>query len=270
MILLRPDRAAGIRGRFLPDRPGPLVALHALHTGCGAHFADRWPEPRATLAISSANRSLAGDPVALDPGALTPLLQGLVDAPEAFVPLLREAAPDHGVWSRIVFALRGALRAPPETGCELRRLEASDAHRVWALSPEIDWIADTWGGPTGLAASGFAWGAFAKGRLAAVACSFFVGDGYEDVGVVTEPLHRGRGLSAACAAALARDIARRGRVPSWTTSPENEASLRVAEKLGFSLERDDVLYLVGQSVPASTRRPEPRVTPPPGAARGRS
>jgi predicted GNAT family acetyltransferase len=95
-----------------------------------------------------------------------------------------------------------------------------------------------------------AWGGFIGGRLAAVACTFFAGRGHEEIGVVTEPGYRGRGLSAACAAGLCGDIVARGRIPSWTTSPDNAASMRVAEKLGFTFQRRDVLYVVGIPIPA--------------------
>ena len=70
-----------------------------------------------------------------------------------------------------------------------------------------------------------------------------------------EPEHRGAGLSAACAGGLRDDIRHRGRRPSWTTSPDNRASLRVAEKLGFKVQRHDRLYVIGASIP-SPARPE--------------
>jgi predicted GNAT family acetyltransferase len=109
----------------------------------------------------------------------------------------------------------------------------------------------------GLAASGFAWGAFVAGQLAAVACPFFVGERYEDIGVVTEPKFRGLGLSTACAHALCGDIRARERQPSWSTSPDNTASLRVAEKLGFAVQRYDLLYVVGVRIPEPTHPPAP-------------
>jgi predicted GNAT family acetyltransferase len=105
-----------------------------------------------------------------------------------------------------------------------------------------------------LAASGYAWGAFRQGRLAAVACSFFVGVHYEDIGVLTLPTERGRGLSVACAGALCADIQQRGRQPSWSTSPDNTASLRVAEKLGFTVHRRDRLLVVGYPMPQPAQR----------------
>jgi len=86
-------------------------------------------------------------------------------------------------------------------------------------------------------------------RLVSVATSFFVGAAHEDIGVVTEPGHRGRGLSTSCAAAVVADIRARGHRPTWTTSPDNTGSRAVAGRLGFVHERDDVLYAVGVPIP---------------------
>jgi hypothetical protein len=49
---------------------------------------------------------------------------------------------------------------------------------------------------------------------------------------------------------LCGDIAGRGHVASWTTSPDNIGSVRVAEKLGLVFQRNDVLYLTGIAIPA--------------------
>jgi hypothetical protein len=237
------EQLATLRPWFLPERPGPLVGLHVLNTGNGACLADRWPAPRALLVETAGNYSLAGDPGALQPAQIQERVSGFVDAPERFVPLLRAAAVDLEVWDRVVFALEGRPRLPrPER--PVRRLGAADAGALAGLSGDVAWVANTWGGPAGLASSGTGWGAFADRRLVSVACPFFVGDRYEDVGVVTEQGFRGRGLSTACAAAVCRDILGRGRLPSWTTTVDNLASARVAAKLGFTLQRRDVLYLV--------------------------
>ena len=55
---------------------------------------------------------------------------------------------------------------------------------------------------------------------------------------------RRQGLSTACAAGLCADAIGRGRIPSWTTTPDNLGSLGVARRLGFRHVRDDLLYLV--------------------------
>ncbi len=254
MILLDSVQRNALLPWFLPERAGPLVGLHVLQTGHGAYFADRWPDPRAILADTAGNYALHGAADALDPRELAQRIAGVVEAPDAFLPVLRSICPDLKIWDRVILALRTepVYRAPEAV--TPRRLTSDDAYHVWGLSPASTWIAKTWGGPDGLAASGFAWGAFVVDRLAAVAVTFFVGRQYEEIGVVTEPVFRGRGLSGACAGALARDIRARGRTPSWTTAPENTASFRVAEKLGFQLERHDRLYVVASAIPAPPRR----------------
>jgi hypothetical protein len=247
------DRAAGLRHWFLPDRPGPLVGLHVLQTGQGACWVDRWPDPRAVLVDTAGNWSLAGDPAVLDPGELAARVRGFVEAPDPFVPLLRAAFPDLQVWERVVFALPGRPRPARQGGPAVRRLGPADAAALAGLSAEVDWIGNTWGGPAALAASATAWGAFAGARLVSVACPFFLGQRYEDIGVVTEAELRGRGLSVACARAVCGDVLGRGRTPSWTTSPDNLASVRVAEKLGFALDRHDRLHVTGVAIPTPAR-----------------
>lgn len=254
MIQLSPDQVATLRDRFLPDRPGPLVGLHVIQTGHGACSVDRWPTPRTVLMHSADNYSLTGDPEALNPGELKSRVTGFVEAHERFVPMLRETFSNVQVWDRQIFELRMKPRFLPPPGHLIRRLEPADIFRLRELSPEVRWIWNTWGGPDELAASGYAWGAFVDNRLVSVACTFYVGEQYEDIGVITEPAFRGVGLSLACAGLLCEEIHSRGRRPSWTTSPDNTASLRVAEKLGFSLQRRDFLYAIGVPIPEPARR----------------
>jgi RimJ/RimL family protein N-acetyltransferase len=240
-----------LRRWFLPERPGPLVAQHVIGTGHGSCLADRWPDPRALVVQTGGNYTLAGDPGALDPARLRGRVAGFVEAPAAFEPLLRAAARERHEWPRVILSLQGPGRPPPghRGAHRLRRLGPGEAGSLARLGEETDWIANTWGGPDGLAASGTARGAFDGPRLVAVACPFFVGAVYEDLGVATEPDARGLGLSTACAGAVCQDVRRRGRTPSWTTSPDNTASLRVAAKLGFTLQRRDRLLVVDVPVP---------------------
>jgi RimJ/RimL family protein N-acetyltransferase len=246
--VLSADQLAALRGWFLPDRPGPLVGLHVLNTGQGAAYADRWPAPRAVLVDAGGNLALHGSVEALRPADLQPLVRGVVDAAPEWEPLLRTAFPDLTVWPRVILELPSAEAYEPAAA--VRRLTSDDTHHVIGLSPGMAWISVSWNGPENLAASGYAWGAFVEGRLVSVAVSFFVADGYEDLGVVTEPAFRRQGLSAACAAALCADIQSRGRRPTWATSPVNTSSLAVARKLGFVHVRDDRLYVIGIPTPS--------------------
>ena len=220
-----------------------------MRTGHGRCLVDRWPNPRTVLAEVADNVSLRGDP-----GCLSDLdepMTGFVEAPESFLPVLRERDPDLCIWDRVIFDLPGALPRLPQPAATVRRLAAADADTVAGLAEDIRWIAATLGGPAGLARSELAWGAFDQGRLVSVAVPFYLGEHYEDVGVVTEQAFRRRGLSTACAAAVAADVRARGRRATWTTSPDNTGSLSVAARLGFRLVRKDVLYLLRTPIPTS-------------------
>jgi RimJ/RimL family protein N-acetyltransferase len=254
--------AAAVAALFAPERPGPLIHPHVAATGVGRCRADREEGPRTALAeLPGGNVACRGEPAAVAD------LCGLVEAPPEWVPALQDVA-GVGVWDRIVAELPDA--AEPAVRLPVRRLVPADLPALAAparvlginaaaeqggdpqvewLDPSIAWISETWGGHAGLAASGAAWVATDDGRPVAIACSFFVGRDHEDIGVVTEPAHRGRGLSTACAAAVVADIRARGRRPSWTTSPDNAGSRVVAARLGFVPVRDDVLYAVGVPVP---------------------
>jgi GNAT superfamily N-acetyltransferase len=252
LVPLTPGQLATLRHWFLPERPGPLVAQHVMATGHGSCLADRWPDPRALVVETGGNWTLAGNPGALDPAALRGRIVGFVETPAKFELLLEAATRELHVWPRVVLALEGPVQPPPghRGGHQVRRLGPGDAGALAGLGDETGWIANSWGGPGGLAASATAWGAFASERLVAVACPFFVGAVYEDLGVATEPGFRGLGLSTACAAAVCQDVRRRGHIPSWTTSPDNAASLQVAVKLGFRRQRDDRLLVADVPIPA--------------------
>jgi hypothetical protein len=226
-----------------------LLGSHVIATGCGACRVDRWPAPRAVLVETGGNYTLSGDVRAVTPDDLRSYIKGFVDADTAFAPLIRAAFPQVQVWQRVILAEPGAEGEIVAVE-GLRRLVAADASHLAGLEPSSAWISKTWGGPQGLASSGYAWGAFVDGQLAAVACTFFLGKSYEEIGVVTIPSLRRLGLSTACARALCRDIRGRGHVPSWTTSPDNLGSLGVAEKLGFKVQRHDVAYVVGVEIPS--------------------
>ena len=58
-------------------------------------------------------------------------------------------------------------------------------------------------------------GGFYHDCLVSVACAFYVGEKYEDIGVVTEPAYRGKGMSTMCAAEVCADILSRSHRPSW-------------------------------------------------------
>jgi GNAT superfamily N-acetyltransferase len=234
------------------EQPGPDAILgHVLATGHGRCWVDDAARPRAVLAETAGNYLLTGDPDVVDPAALRPLITGFVATPARFVPLLHAAFSPVIRWERVVYV---APQRPPNPmpGAHhdsVRRLTPADTGAVGALHPDVAWIAKTWGGPAGLAASGHGWGAFQDSDLVAVACTFFAGARYHELGVASDPDHRGRGLATTCAWHAVRHAVSAGRIASWSTTPDNHASRRVAEKLGFALLRQDALYAIGISPP---------------------
>ena len=247
MLTVPTAQLAALRPWFSPERPGPLMYAHIVATRSGRCRVDRWPDPRVVTAeLPGGNIAFRGNPAAL-PGRALAELAGFVEAPPSWEPILRKADPRTAAWQRVISVLPDHARPP--TTVKVRRLGPTDVGALARLSAEISWITATWGGPARLAAAGVGWAAFAGDRPVSVAAPFFIGEAHEDIGVVTEPEHRGRGLSTACAAAVVADIRRRGRRPTWTTSPDNVGSLRVAARLGFTLVRTDVLYAVRTAIP---------------------
>ena len=252
MIRLTPEQTLQLRYWFLPEQPGPVIGAHVIQTGKGRCYANRWPSPQAILVETAGNYALLGEPQVINPENIQPLIKGFVATSKQLLPALKAAFPDFYTWKRVVLTQQDTFSQPQNDEHSIRPLISSDSHHLQGLGLESSWISKTWDGPEGLAASGFCWGAFVGGQLASVACTFFLGETYEDIGVVTEPRYQRLGLSTACVGALCRDIRARGHQPSWTTSPDNLASMRVAEKLGFTLQRHDLLYVVGVPVPKPT------------------
>jgi RimJ/RimL family protein N-acetyltransferase len=246
VLTVQPD---AVRSWFQPERPGPLVFEHVARTGHGRVRVDRWPDPRVVVAEVPGNISLRGDPTHL-PTAELATLSGFVDAPPEWLPALRAADPDVAVWDRVIAVLPDTVASPPpDPG--VRLLTPDDAPALADLSAESAWIAETWAGVAGMLAARVARAVIVDGRAASIAVPFYTGGTYEDIGVITEPAHRRKGLSTACASALISDIRGRGHMPTWSTSPDNAGSRGVAERLGFVHERNDVLYALRTPVPTS-------------------
>jgi ribosomal protein S18 acetylase RimI-like enzyme len=247
MLLIPPD-PVWVSDWLEHEQPGyDAIVGHVLATGHGHLWVDRTARPRAVLAETGGNYLLTGNPEAIDPADLRPLITGFLATPSRFLPLLHAAFEQVIGWDRLVYASPDVpLGSQPEPDDRsVRRLIPADTAAVRGLHPDMAWISKTWDGPGGLAGSGHGWGAFHDGDLVAVACTFFAGARHHELGVATHPDHRRRGLATACAWHAMRHAASSGRIASWSTSRDNHASQRMADKLGFTLVRHDALYAIG-------------------------
>ncbi|MEV5942145.1 GNAT family N-acetyltransferase [Streptomyces sp. NPDC051994] len=241
---------------------GPsALAEHVMATRTGRLWADR-PMPPRTVALSCAGHVLlCGGPDALDPAALAPLANRYVLTSPRFLPVLGAAFDRVVPWERMVYVRREQPAVPrPPRGVTVRRITTADTRALAGLDAGSAWIHASWGGPAGLAFSGYAWGAFDKGRLLAVACTYFLGSRYEDIAVVTVPDRRRQQLALNCVVALCADVAARGRTASWTCSRYNRPSRLLAWTAGFRLDHEYVHHATGSARrPAGDRQAPARV-----------
>ena len=120
----------------------------------------------------------------------------------------------------------------------VRLLSTDDLPLLMAASPDLRG-AD----PAHLLHKTAAAGAIVNNQLVAIAQNSALTEGFGDIGVFTLPAWRGRGLAAAAAALVADWLLGNGRIPVWSCGAHNQASLRVAEKLGF-VENGRRVYLI--------------------------
>jgi RimJ/RimL family protein N-acetyltransferase len=124
------------------------------------------------------------------------------------------------------------LEAPPQPYSNpwVRRLGMEDIPLLQRTTPKI------WSGYQTFEESlteGIMAAAIVEGRIVSVADNSASNSRYSDIGVTTLEPYRRQGLSTAAACLVAREVQSRGRIPVWSTSSENIASQRVANKLGF-------------------------------------
>ena len=130
--------------------------MHVIQTGHGTCLVDRWPEPKVILIETAGNYTLLGEVLAITAADLQPHIKGFVETSEGFLSLLQTAFSDIQIWPRVIFSQQNPPDLNPADKYSLRCLELSDLQNLNALTPESAWISKTWGGPEGLAASGFA------------------------------------------------------------------------------------------------------------------
>lgn len=81
---------------------------------------------------------------------------------------------------------------------------------------------------------GIAAGAIVDNNIVAIAHTYAENNLHADIGVSTIETWREKGFATAAASLVAQEIQASGKVPVWSCGEDNTASLRVAQKLGFT------------------------------------
>jgi GNAT superfamily N-acetyltransferase len=236
--LLEPARHR-ILTAVLPEAPHTVQSIHMLRRGlCRAY--------------------VAGDPASFDGAILQPIdwpeePTGFGSNPELLWKLLQliegwtcilvdsECAPHLG---EIIQAERGGqvrylddishvLTGPVRVYREdaVRRLTLADLDLLESTPLELR--SGLWHNTHEALTEGIICSAVVSGQIVATALVTAYTETYAEIGVYTREAHRGRGYATAAASWVAQAVQERGSIPMWGAGSHNEASLRVAQKLGF-------------------------------------
>ncbi|NBJ89600.1 GNAT family N-acetyltransferase [Acutalibacter sp. 1XD8-36] len=119
---------------------------------------------------------------------------------------------------------------PLPDGYEYRLLEGEAIGGLRGLEGFPNSLAFDSRGHTG---TGIVFFAQSRGKIAALAGAGEESEGLWEMGVDTEPSHRGRGLGAALVSRLSLELMERGRVPFYSASVTNIGSQSVAHRAGL-------------------------------------
>jgi RimJ/RimL family protein N-acetyltransferase len=117
----------------------------------------------------------------------------------------------------------------------VRQLTISESKLLEEASPEIrEWTRSFFGTPEALLSEGIVACAMRGNRIISVAHTGSRTRHYSDIGVYTLKEFRGQGLATSAASLVAKMVHADRQVPVWSAGGHNTASLRVAQKMGFS------------------------------------
>ena len=114
----------------------------------------------------------------------------------------------------------------------VRLLTVDDVERLAKTSSEVQ--GNGYETREAMVTDGIAAGAVVDGNIVAIAHTYAETDLHADIGVSTLEAWREKGFATAAASLVAQEIQSKGKVPAWSCGEDNTASLRVAEKLGFT------------------------------------
>lgn len=224
----------------LGDTPMTVISASRLKNGmCDAYIAGTLIDVDAALVFDA---YCADEPCGFgtDADALWQLLKaangwGCVNvntACAASLGALIEADRDTPIryYGDVYHALLAPVHCYPNEAVRLLTLE--DVPRLTEASAEVQ--GNGYKTHAAMVTDGIAAGAVVDGAIIAIAHTYAETDLHADIGVSTLEAWRGKGFATAAARLVAQEIQASGKVPVWSCGEDNFASLRVAEKLGFT------------------------------------
>ena len=224
----------------LGDTPMTLISTARLkQRSCDAYIAGSLSEVNAALVFDP---FCPDEPCGFGPDtdALWQLLKvvqgwGCVNVEVASAESLRKRIQaDTGTAVRYYGDVYHALLAPARcySNAAVRLLTPADVAHLSQAPAEVR--GSGYQTHEAMVTEGIAAGAFMAGNLVAIAHTYAETDLHADIGVSTGARWREKGFATAAASCVAQAIQAKGKVPVWSCGEDNEASLRVAEKLGFT------------------------------------
>ena len=225
---------------LLGDTPMTVISASRLKQGmCDAYIAGSLPDINAALVFDA---YCPDEPCGFgtDAEALWQLLKethgwGCINVESACAAALgARIEADRGTSIRYYGDICHALLEPVhcDSNETVRLLTLEDTVRLATAPAEVQ--GNGYKTHEALLTNGIAAGAVVDGNIVAIAHTYAETDLHADIGVSTVEQWREKGFATAAASLVAREIQAKGKVPAWSCGEDNAASLRVAQKLGFT------------------------------------
>lgn len=127
-------------------------------------------------------------------------------------------------------------------GYSIKRISSEVIDSIENNKEFIDYIKFAWETVDKYFSKGFGYCATNEKEFANICISIFASENEREVGIKTFPDFRRKGLAYVTASAYIEECINSNLIPAWSCFSDNEISVKLAEKLGFSVESSHPIY----------------------------